>query len=185
MISDAPEVSGSKTPLKKIAINDANLFIDLCDINLITQFFQLPIEFHTTQLIIEELEKSQFELILPYIKQKILYIRELTLDEITGLSKLTLQSRKLSKQDLSIYFYAKEIIDCMILTGDNKLRKEAIRQGFEVHGILWVLIQLEDYKIIQTKEAIDALSELMSLNQWLPVDECQKILNEWDMKSRK
>lgn len=49
----------------------------------------------------------------------------------------------------------------MVLTGDNKLRKEAQRQGF-VYGIIRILLQLEVLQIIHTSKAIEALSEWMN-----------------------
>lgn len=40
----------------KIAISDANIFIDLIAIDLIDQFFKLPLDLHTTDLVINELD---------------------------------------------------------------------------------------------------------------------------------
>lgn len=161
-----------------IAINDANLFIDLYEVQLIPAFFSLPLVFHTTQLIISELETEQIAQLQPYIQNGSLSVRHLSREEIENLDTLTPHSRKLSRQDLSLYFYAHEIADCMILTGDNRLRKEAQRQGFEVHGILWVFEQLVHYQLINTSGATAALQNLMLVNAWLPVKECQELLEK-------
>jgi hypothetical protein len=95
------------SPTLKIAINDANLFIDLHEIALTEKFFQLPFSFHTTQLILSELEPEQLNKLQPFLEVEILVVRQLTREEIESLDSLTTQSKKLSRQDLSIYFYAK------------------------------------------------------------------------------
>ncbi len=170
------------TPEKlPIAINDANLFIDLCEVQLIPAFFGLSLVFHTTQLILSELEDEQMLQLRPYVKSGALCVRHLSQEEIENLDTLSPHSRKLSRQDLSLYFYAQEIGDCMILTSDNRLRKEAQRQGFEVHGILWVLEQMVDQQLLPPKEVASALQNLMLVNAWLPAKECRETLEKWQI----
>ena len=67
MSSDIPTVSENETSANRIAVNDANLFIDLCEIDLVEIFFELPLEFHTTQLILNELEEDQLQRLVPFI----------------------------------------------------------------------------------------------------------------------
>jgi rRNA-processing protein FCF1 len=168
------------SPTLKIAINDANLFIDLHEIALTEKFFQLPFSFHTTQLILSELESEQSEKLQPFVSAEILVVKHLNREEIESLDSLTTQSKKLSRQDLSIYFYARQIGEnCLILTGDNRLRKEAERQGIEVHGILWVFKQMIASQILTNQMAIDKLTELERVNFWLPKEECHKMKEEW------
>jgi len=162
-------MSEVSTPGKRpIAINDANLFIDLFEVGLVTIFFELPLAFHTTQLILSELEAEQMAQLLPYITNDLLCVRHLNREEIESLGSLTPHSRKLSSQDLSLYFYAREIGECMILTGDNRLRKEAQRQGFEVHGILWVLEQMVIHQLLEPTDAAATLQNLMLVNTQSP-----------------
>jgi rRNA-processing protein FCF1 len=176
MTSDQPSTS----PTLKIAINDANLFIDLHEIALTEKFFQLPFRFHTTQLILSELEPEQLNKLQPFLEAEILVVRQLTREEIESLDNQTTQSKKLSIQDLSIYFYAKQISEnCLILTGDNRLRKEAERQGLEVHGILWVFQRMIDEQIITAQKAIEKLTELERVNFWLPKVECERFREGW------
>jgi predicted nucleic acid-binding protein len=160
----------------KIAINDANLLIDLFEVDLIDTFFNLNLEFHTTQLILNELDQYQQASLQIYIGTKTLRIRDLSREEIKSLKLLPVQTKKLSLQDLSLYFYAKELMECMILTGDNKLRKEAEKLGFEVHGVLWVLEEMVNTKLLEKEMAVDILEKLMRVNTWLPVKECEKLI---------
>jgi len=180
MSSDIPTVSENETSANRIAVNDANLFIDLCEINLVERFFELPLEFHTTQPISNELEQEQLQRLVPFITQQQLSVRHLTQSEIDNLASISTQSRKLSREDLSVYFYARELDNCMILTEDNRLRKEAQRQGFEVHGILWVFEQLVQNQILNLSGAVSKLRELMSINIWLPIGECEKMIEKWE-----
>jgi rRNA-processing protein FCF1 len=162
----------------QIAINDANLFIDLFEINLVSSLFELDLEFHTTQLIINELDAGQQAVLQTHVTKGQLNVKELSREEIEGLHTLPLLTQKLSLADLSIYFYAQQIHGCMILTGDNKLRKEAEKLGIEVHGILWVFEALVTNKIIDNMLAINKLEELMKVNSWLPVKECDVLIEE-------
>jgi hypothetical protein len=66
------------------------------------------------------------------------------------------------------------------LTGDNRLKKEAVRQGFEAHGILWVFEQLVNNGLITSETAVNKLQELMSINTWLPMTECERLIAGWE-----
>jgi predicted nucleic acid-binding protein len=162
----------------RIAINDANLLIDLFEVDLIDAFFQLNLEFHTTSLIIEELDIEQKAKIQKHIDVNKLIIREIELSEIETFKGLAVQTKKLSIPDLSLYFYAKELKECMILTGDNKLRKEAEKLGFEVHGVLWVFEEMVNHNILEKQIAVRKLEELMKVNLWLPVRDCEKLIDK-------
>ena len=163
----------------RIAIKDANLLIDLFDIDLIDSFFQLNLEFHTTTLIFGELDNDQQKYLKQFIETEKLKIREISILEIETFKNLPVQTRKLSVQDLSLYFYAIELKNCMILTGDNRLRKEAEKIGFEVHGVLWVFEELVNHNILEKQTAIQRLDELMKVNLWLPVSEFAKLTEVW------
>jgi predicted nucleic acid-binding protein len=163
----------------RIAINDANLFIDLFEIDLINSFFLLNLEFHTTSLILAELDPNQLTYIQKFVEIGKLKIREISITEIETFKDLPVQTQKLSINDLSLYFYALELKECMILTGDNRLRKEAEKIGFEVHGVLWVFEEMVVHNILEKKLAVQKLEELMKVNLWLPVRECEKLIEVW------
>jgi predicted nucleic acid-binding protein len=163
----------------RIAINDANLFIDLFEIDLIDSFFLLNLEFHTTSLILSELDPNQQSYIQKFLEIRKLKIREISIAEIETFKDLPVQTKKLSINDLSLYFYAFELRECMVLTGDNRLRKEAEKIGFEVHGVLWVFEEMVSYNILEKQIAVQKLEELMKVNLWLPVRECEKLIGVW------
>lgn len=161
-----------------IAVNDANIFIDLLEVDLIDTFFELKLDLHTTNLVLNELDYEQQLVIKKHIAKKRLKVKILNDDELAELKEKEITSNKLSKQDVSVYAYAKEL-GAIILTSDRRLRIEAKNKGFEVHGILWVFETMMDEKLIKPKKAIEKLTELMKINTWLPMDECHKRIEKW------
>lgn len=162
-----------------VAVNDATLLMDLFELDLIEKFFELPIEFHVTQLVIQELEESQILGLKKFMGMKRLTVRYLTLTEIGNLNANYPDTMSLTQEDLSIYFYAKELHNCMILTEDNRLKREAKRQGFEVHGILWVFDKLVENKILKSELAILKLDILMQMNAGITENDCNEIKKKW------
>lgn len=161
-----------------IAVNDANIFIDLIEINLIDTFFELNLDLHTTNLVLNELDFEQQLILKKHISKKGLTVKNLGEKELEELKAKEITSGKLSKQDISVYAYAKEL-NAIILTSDRRLRTEAKNKGFEVHGILWVFETMMKQKLIKPKKAIEKLTELMKINTWLPMDECRKRIEKW------
>ncbi len=161
-----------------IAVNDANIFIDLIEIKLIDSFFELKLDLHTTNLVLSELDFEQQLIIKKHITKKRLTVKILNEEELLILKAKEITSSKLSKQDISVYAYAKDL-EAIILTSDRRLRIEAKSKGFEVHGILWVFESMMIEKLIKPKKAIEKLTELMGINTWLPKDECRKRIEKW------
>lgn len=50
----------------KIAVTDANIFIDLYDLGLTKSFFNLELEVHTTSAVLYELYSEQQEILQAY-----------------------------------------------------------------------------------------------------------------------
>jgi predicted nucleic acid-binding protein len=162
-----------------IAVNDANIFIDLFEIDLIDMFFKLNLDLHTTNLVMNELDFEQKLGLEKQVASKKLTIKKLDEKELENLKAKEIRSSKLTIQDVSVYAYANEL-KATILTSDNRLRKEAKKKGFEVHGILWVFESMISEKLIKPKKAIEKLTELMKINTWLPMNECHKRIEKWN-----
>lgn len=162
----------------EFAISDANIFIDLFAIELIEEFFQLPLIFHTTDLVINELDFNEQFALMKFIENGSLKVKQMNDHEIDQLINDVVTSKKLSRPDISIYAYAKNI-DAIILTSDMPLRKEAESMGFEVHGILWLFEKLIEEEIITKTIAATRMKELMLINTWLPKHECLKRIDKW------
>ncbi len=164
----------------RIAINDANILIDLMTIDLIDEFFMLNFEFITTNLIIAEFEvKQQQDIINKFISQNSLIVYNLSFSELLDIQTIkNKSSKKLSFEDCSVWYLAKKK-NAILLTGDNLLRKNAINDGVSVSGILFVIDYLIETHIINKSLAFEKLTRLMSLNPRLPKKECEIRLNLW------
>lgn len=59
-----------------IVVNDTNIFIDLISVDLLDEFFSLPIDIHTTDFVVHELiEPFQQEKVVSYIQQNKLTVK--------------------------------------------------------------------------------------------------------------
>lgn len=180
MTQDTYQVSDREAHIN-VAVNDATLLMDLFELDLVESFFELPLEFHVTQLVIQELEEYQILGLKKFIEIKRLTVRHLTLSEIDSLNDNYPNTAIFTQGDLSIYFYAKKLSNCMILTADNLLKREAKRHGFEVYGILWVFEKLVQNKILSHEVATSKLDILMKMNAGITENDCNESIKRWTM----
>lgn len=164
----------------KIAVNDANIFIDLILVELLKEFFDLDLVFYTTALVVNELDEDEHQRkqLQKYIKKGVLKVENFGVDEIVEIKKEAKLEGNLSIPDVSVYYFASKI-KAMILTGDKSLREVGKKRGFEVHGILWVFDQLLASNRIDLKTSIERLTLLMEKNTWLPLNECTARIAKW------
>lgn len=159
----------------KIAITDANIFIDLIHIELQDELFASGLEIHTTISVFDELNNSQQEVLSKHIEQKQLRVHS---NEPTNIPKEIQENRSLSPSDKSVFSLAIEL-SAFILTGDGLLRKVSVAQTIEVHGIIWLLDRFLDLKLITKKKALSQLKQLMVYNKRLPTADCERRISEW------
>src|SRR5690242_8520849 len=128
----------------KIAITDANIFIDLVHVGLVDELFRIGVEVHTTINVIDELNDKQQAIVLPYSERKILTIH--SEDEFLIPEDLR-KNKKLSDSDKSVFSIAFQL-EAFILTGDGVIRQISGVQKIEVHGMLWLFDQFLERKLI-------------------------------------
>ena len=161
----------------KIAVQDANILIDLELSGLLGAWFQLDIETHTTDLIINQVGKH--EEILANVASGRLIVHEFSAERIEEVIALTNSYPSIDIEDGSIYLLAKEL-DAFLLTGDKPLRKLAIVRCVEVHGTLWIFERLIERKVITRSAAAEKLKQLLNLDRYLPRAECTQRLKAWE-----
>lgn len=168
--------------MKKIVVNDTNVFIDLYEVGLLEEFFTLPWEVHTTDFVmLELLREGQQETVARYKADKRLLVPVLEAKEMLEIGNLYQQNQNrtnLSLTDCSVWYYAK-VNHYILLTGDRKLRTASAYDGVEVHGIIYVFDSLVERGIISCQVAIDKLQKLYTLNPRLPKEEIDKRINKW------
>lgn len=168
--------------MKKIVVNDTNVFIDLYEVGLLEEFFSLPWEVHTTDFVMLELQREgQYETVAKYKANKRLLVPILEGKDVLEIGNLYQRNQNktnLSLTDCSVWYYAK-LNNYILLTGDRKLRTTSILDGVEVHGVIYVFDSLVELGIISRQVAVEKLQQLYNINPRLPKEEIDKRINLW------
>ena len=162
----------------KLIITDSNVFFDIIKIQALTEFFALDFEICTTDFVKSEiLESEQRELIEEFIRSNQLIVFELSEQEIEEVENFKTKRFFKTLIDKTVLWKAKQL-KCPLLTGDAKLRSEAIDQGVTVHGSLWVIQIMVESKVITANAGIEFLEKLQISNDRLPLDEIEKVIKK-------
>ena len=168
--------------MKKIVVNDTNVFIDLYEVGLLEEFFSLPWEVHTTDFVMLELQREgQHETVAKYKADKRLVVPVFEAKEMLEIGNLFQQyvnRTNLSLTDCSVWYYAK-VNNYILLTGDRKLRTTSVLDGVEVHGVIYVFDALVEFDMISRQVAVEKLQQLYTINPRLPKEEIDKRINLW------
>jgi predicted nucleic acid-binding protein len=156
----------------RIAVTDANIFIDLLYVDLHPLITQLGLEIYTTRHVIDELDEEQVQS-LPKVN-----IYQFKDDEFVKLSAYKIK-RGLSDADHSVLFIAEKLA-AIVLSGDDLVRKTCIERKLEVHGVLWIMDECVRCNHLTTAEAHKKLTTLMSYNKRLPKRDCEERLARWE-----
>lgn len=162
----------------KIVVNDASILIDLFKIDLSDEFFRLPFEMHTTDLVSSEITDENAKRFQRYIENKMIQIRSFSYDEWKKVLEIKTDNPPLSLADCSCFWLCKQL-SATLLTSDGKLRRSASEKDIPVHGILWVFDQLISQNEITIRKAEKKLNAIMEVNPRLPREECRKRLKKW------
>ena len=165
-----------------IVVNDTNVFIDLHSIGLLEEFFSLPWEVHTTDLVMLELvrqwqneEVSQYKtkglLHIPFLNEKEMQIIVNMMMNFEGITNVSLA-------DCSVWYYAREN-NYILLTGDRKLKGVSSLDGVEVHGTIFIFDKMVQHKVRTPAIAADKLEQLYSINRRLPKSEIDQRIKLW------
>ncbi len=93
-------------PIPKIAIQDANILIDLVKTGLFDHCLALQYEFTTTEIILAEWYEVQVTLIQPHINSGKFTVISISAGELIEIQVLSQEDNRLSEQDWSAVFYA-------------------------------------------------------------------------------
>lgn len=163
----------------QIVVNDTNIFFDLMQVDLINLFFQLPFEVHTTDFVVGEIEEPEQEkIILQLIEKGQLTVAASGSDELDEIMVYHETDNRLSIPDCSVWYYSKTN-KFTLLTGDNRLRKTAMKDQVEVRGILFIFDELVRLKLLHPTAASDKLKRLLEIGSRLPKDACDDRFERW------
>jgi len=167
----------------RIIVNDANILIDLVELQLLPQFFALKFEFFTTTLILEELLDEQQAQLETYLTKEILIAEEMSATDLESIKTIEKSKPKLSPQDCSAYHQAASKQGTLV-TSDNVLRKFAMATNIDVHGHLWVFDQMVAQNTLTPITASQKLTELcdtINTQLKLPKAECDQRHQVWNI----
>ena len=164
--------------MMSVAITDANIFIDLYELELMEHLFRIRHEIHTTESVLGELNEER-EVLEPYRQSNDLIIHNLKGDQYDQAIELNVP-KGLSPTDRTVVWLSGQFERCIVLTGDSVLRKEIFRRQTEVHGIFWLFdLWVESYQLLEPQTAANRLYDLMEINDRIPYEECKKRIRRW------
>jgi len=164
--------------MKQIAIQDANILIDLLMAGMFNHCLALQYQFCTTDIILDELYEEQVGFIKPHIYSGKFYVITISPEELEQIAALANANRLISPEDWSAIYFAEQKA-ALLLSGDGAVREIATARKLTVCGTLWILDQLVGNDILPTQQAAVFLKALLDKKRRLPVSECQARLKLW------
>jgi hypothetical protein len=159
---------------QRVYISDTNIWIDFGHAGLLDALFALPFTFASTEFVVGELNHP-----LPTgLMARGLMVETLTSQEVEQLFALMAEHGNSALADVSCYLVAKAR-GVPLLTGDGRLRKRAVKDGVQVHGVLWLLDQLIAHQVIAAAHAVAALQVMLDAGARLPPVECEQRMAAW------
>lgn len=158
----------------KIIITDTNIITDLNSANILEEFINIDNVFISDMIKNDEInaKTGNIELINKF---KVIPATENQLIEVNTLSYI---EKKLSIYDLLNFVIAKDN-NCILATGDNKLKNYSERNGIEVIRTLKIIKLMKDNNIISCRKAINACNLLKhNSTTRIPKDSIDNLINE-------
>lgn len=163
---------------QQVYISDTNIWIDFRNADLLDALFDLPFQLCSTDFVLSELQDWDPQALI----QRGLVVHGLDESATARLFGLMAAHNNSSVADVSCYLLAQET-GHPLLTGDGRLRKQATQDGLQVHGALWLLDRLVEYKVAAPNAAAKGLKSMLESGARLPPGECQSRLRDWQARA--
>ena len=142
----------------RTVVFDSSCLIDMHKGRLLIPMLNLPYDFQIPEIIFKDELLS-----IPSAEKKSLKKHGLEAVNLSGESVLRVneyfrQNPRLSLKDCFALVLAEQISSCILLTGDANLRHAASDIRIEVHGVLWVIDEMRNHKIVNPAVLHRALS---------------------------
>lgn len=161
----------------KIAITDANIFIDIIELGLTEYLFQIEIELHTTLGVVDELSDDQQSKLKKYINKEFLTIHFPSEEELLHVKEMEFD-RGFSDTDCYLLYICKEN-EMILLSGERKMRNFCNQESLEVYGVIWLFDEFIRQNLISHVLAIEKMEALLLRNEWLPAETCKRRIATW------
>lgn len=168
----------------RIAVKDANVFIDLESMGILDLWFQLDYQTITSSFVIVELEDGGHANALASIQAGQVIEAVISGEEMEAFEALRVECEVtgLSMADVSVLYLAIRE-NALLLSGDKPLRNQAKVRLVDVHGTLWIMDQLVDAGLLAKRVAAQRLETLLLRTgrerRYLPKAECHARITRW------
>lgn len=164
----------------QIVITDSSGLIDLKKGSLFRAMLALPFEFVIPDLLFgdELLSLTGDE------KQFLLYgglkVQTLSGAQVAQAYQYRAEFPRLSLHDNFVLVLAENTETCVLLTGDENLKKLARQKDVEAHGVLWLVDLIFEHETAPVRVLIDAINKYIEDPfVWLPDAELHKRLEQY------
>ena len=137
---------------------DSSCLIDMHKGGLLISMLNLPYDFQIPEIIFKDELLSISSSEKKSLKKHGLKVANLPGESVLEAHKYFKQNPKLSLKDCFALVLAEQISNCILLTGDANLRHVASNIRVEVHGVLWVIDEMRNHKIVNPSVLHKALS---------------------------
>lgn len=152
-----------------LLISDANILIDMDEGQLLTDFFQLPYQFKTPDILFEEELRQHHSDLLTLG----LLLGGLSPDTVLSAYQMRQKHSGLSMNDCFAMALAQQE-SCPLISGDMNLRRAAAKEMVLVKGTLWVVEELVIHNIIDKPVALHAYDKMRRAGRRLPWDQAKQ-----------
>lgn len=164
----------------KVVITDVSVFFDLHALQILPEFFGLDWHIQTTDFVFNEIQQAnQIRDFDPFVRSKRLDIITISAEDEQAIRAMELKRKNRSFPDKTVLWKARQE-KCTLLTCDKVLSEEARHHKIEVHGSIWVIVQLNETGLINAATTVKLLNQLMSVNSRLPVDVIKKLIERFE-----
>ena len=146
----------------RLLICDTNILIDLEEGLLLEQFFQLPYYFRVPDILFSEELETQHA----HLSALGLQIGELASQSLMDTAGLIRRYAELSRNDCFALALARQE-QCLLLTGDQALRKAAEMEQVKTNGTIWGVEQIVMHQIITWKPVLKKQGITLRLSRML------------------
>ncbi|MDX2245783.1 MAG: hypothetical protein SF052_03345 [Bacteroidia bacterium] len=161
----------------KLYINDANILMDIVQLDIVDSFLSLNAALYTTDFVFAELNQLQQSAMQ---RQELIRLKPEG-EDLVSIFELFTNINGLSIEDCSVLHFAEKMKGCLI-SGDGKLRKVAKARHIEVRGIIYIMEQIKTQGLLDLVTCVDKLHELKTINERLPMDEIDARIEAWRLE---
>lgn len=163
----------------KIIITDTNIITDLNNANILEEFIDIDNVYISDMVKNDEinLKTGNVKLINKF------KVIPATATQLIEVNRLSYTEKKLSTYDLLNFVIARDN-NCILATGDNRLKNYSENNGIEVFRTLKIIKLMKDNNIISCRKAIDACDLLKKCSTTrIPEENINNLINELEKDS--